>query len=70
MITIVAMDPFEARVGLCATCQFRRDVVTPRSTFFLCERSFTDQRFAKYPPIPVIRCLGYLAKADSTPVVD
>jgi hypothetical protein len=70
MVTIVAMDLLEARIGLCATCEFRRTVEAARSTFYMCERSFTDPRFPKYPPIPVIRCVGYRSKADTEPSVD
>jgi len=29
------------------------------STFYLCRRSFTDPRFARYPPIPVLVCAGF-----------
>jgi len=29
------------------------------STFYLCRRSFTDPRFARYPPIPVLVCSGF-----------
>ena len=64
------MDPLEATIGLCATCEFRRTVEAARSTFYMCQRSFTDDRFAKYPPIPVIRCPGYKSKADIDPPVD
>ncbi len=55
-----AMPPTDARGGLCASCRFRRDVTSGRgSTFLLCERSRTDPRFPKYPPLPVTRCAGY-----------
>jgi hypothetical protein len=53
------MDPVEPDIGLCATCRYRRTVEGARSTFTLCERSFTDSRFLKYPPLPVVRCVGY-----------
>ena len=64
------MDLLEATIGLCATCEFRRTVKAARSTFYMCERSFTDPRFPKYPPIPVIRCAGYQSKADTDRSVD
>ena len=49
-----------ARVGLCTTCRQGRRVVSAKgSTFWLCERSRTDQGFSKYPRLPVIRCSGY-----------
>lgn len=49
-----------AKVGQCATCQQARRVVSAKgSTFWLCERSRTDERFAKYPRLPVVACPGY-----------
>ena len=47
-------------VSLCVACQYRRVVKNARgSVFFLCEKSKTDARFAKYPIMPVIECKGY-----------
>ena len=46
-------------VGLCATCRHARTVSTPRSTFWLCRRSFSDPAFAKYPRLPVLECPGH-----------
>jgi hypothetical protein len=46
-------------VGLCATCVHCRVVRTRRSAFYLCQRSFTDPRFPKYPRLPVLRCIGH-----------
>ena len=54
------MDPVDTAMGLCATCRYQRTVAGARSTFSLCERSFTDPRFLKYPPLPVVRCAGYV----------
>ena len=46
--------------GLCATCLHLQVVNSARgSTFYLCRRSLTDPRFARYPPIPVIACAGF-----------
>jgi hypothetical protein len=58
------MDAAEPRVGLCATCKFHRIVAGARSSFHLCERSFTDPRFPRYPPLPVAVCAGYLQQDD------
>jgi hypothetical protein len=46
-------------IGLCAACQHCRLVETTRSTFYLCERSFSDERYRKYPLLPVLQCPGY-----------
>jgi hypothetical protein len=47
-------------VGLCETCRHVRIIRSDRGTvFYLCTLSFTDQRFRKYPALPVIHCAGY-----------
>jgi len=51
-----------AGAGLCGACLYRRVVVSGKgSRFVLCERSRTDPRYAKYPPLPVVRCEGFEA---------
>jgi len=59
-----------ARAGLCATCRHADVIVSDRgSRFYRCERSRTDPRFRRYPPLPVVACIGYDEKActDSNP---
>ena len=47
--------------GLCDACVHVQRVTSARgSTFFLCRLSFTDPRFPRYPPIPVLSCPGYV----------
>ena len=47
-------------IGLCATCRHVRVVHSSHgSTFYLCQQSEVDARFAKYPRLPVLRCAGY-----------
>lgn len=47
-------------VGLCENCHHVRIVRSDRgSIFYLCELSFTDSRFKKYPTIPILNCSGY-----------
>jgi hypothetical protein len=54
-------DP--SRVGLCADCLYAQQIESVRgSMFYLCERSASDQRFQKYPCLPVIQCFGYRIK--------
>jgi hypothetical protein len=49
-----------SRAGLCATCAHSRVIVSDRgSQFYFCERSKTDPRFRRYPPLPVLACIGY-----------
>jgi hypothetical protein len=46
--------------GLCATCIHARRIESARgSVFILCARSRDDARFPKYPPLPVLRCIGW-----------
>ncbi|MDQ3129096.1 MAG: hypothetical protein M3Q66_11680 [Chloroflexota bacterium] len=50
--------------GLCAACVHARLVVSGRgSRFVLCERSRTDPRFPRYPPLPVRACSGFEQRA-------
>jgi hypothetical protein len=52
--------PGEPAPGLCGTCRYSRRIVTARdSVFRLCERSVTDPRYPRYPPLPVGRCAGF-----------
>ena len=64
------MDALDQRVGLCATCRHARVVPGARSTFYMCARSFEDPRFRKYPPLPVIRCIGYERRVEIPPSGD
>jgi hypothetical protein len=51
--------------GLCATCRHMRLIRSDRGAeFYLCKLSATDQSFAKYPALPVVRCSGYLRKNE------
>jgi hypothetical protein len=46
--------------GLCGDCYHARRLESDRgSVFWLCELSRTDDRFQKYPRLPVLSCPGY-----------
>ncbi len=49
--------------GLCSRCRLAR-TITPNkgSVFILCTLSATDDRFAKYPLLPVLSCPGFQPK--------
>jgi hypothetical protein len=49
---------------LCETCRNKRDVRTAKSRFILCELSFTNHEYPKYPPQPVVQCEGYRARGE------
>ena len=46
--------------GLCPACRFARVVTSRRTRFTLCERSFTEARFPRYPRLPVLTCDGFV----------
>jgi hypothetical protein len=49
--------------GLCADCIHARRIESDRgSVFFLCQLAQTDDRFKKYPRLPVLSCIGYERK--------
>jgi hypothetical protein len=46
--------------GLCADCRSLRAQCTKRGVvFFRCARADEDDRFMRYPPIPVMKCGGF-----------
>ena len=52
-------------IGLCATCRHVRMVQSSHGgTFYLCQKSEFDARFAKYPRLPVLRCAGYAPSVE------
>ncbi len=60
-----------SHVGLCADCLYAQQIETRRgATFYLCERSATDQRFQKYPNLPVVQCSGHQEKKLAQDVGD
>jgi hypothetical protein len=53
-------------VGLCAHCAHARILKSDKgSVFWMCQLSFTDSRYRKYPRLPVMECGGYEKKPDS-----
>lgn len=51
--------------GLCASCTHSREITSDRgSVFLLCEVSFVDAGFPKYPRLPVTQCSGYERKHE------
>ena len=52
--------------SLCEACSHRKEIVSSKgSIFLLCEKSETDRRFTKYPPQPVVQCVGYERREES-----
>lgn len=56
------------RFGLCDSCVHQRLVRSGRgSVFSLCERSLTDERYPKYPRVPVAACPGFRPASAERP---
>jgi hypothetical protein len=52
--------PENPAAGLCETCRYMRTVVSGKGSRFLyCSRAETDDRYAKYPRLPVLCCSAY-----------
>jgi hypothetical protein len=50
--------------GLCASCRHASAVPSDRGVSYIrCECSRTDDRFPRYPRLPMQACAGYAAKA-------
>jgi hypothetical protein len=50
-------------LGLCGHCRHARRIESDRGSVFVrCELALRDNRFAKYPRLPVTRCAGYEEK--------
>jgi hypothetical protein len=61
----VSSSPANPPEGLCNTCKFLRVIRSDRgSAFYMCERSFTDPGYPKYPRLPVLQCAGYERSAS------
>ena len=51
------------RAGLCDSCTHQKIVKSGRgSVFSMCLLHRTDDRFPKYPRIPVVTCPGYASR--------
>lgn len=51
--------------GLCDGCRWGRPIRARRgSQFWLCARHTIDDRFRKYPVLPVLDCSGYEPSRD------
>ncbi|HEV2851875.1 MAG TPA: hypothetical protein VHC97_03635 [Thermoanaerobaculia bacterium] len=62
------LDRLAVPPGLCATCEHLRLAASARSVFVRCGLADTDPRFPRYPPLPVVACLGYcLVDKEETP---
>jgi hypothetical protein len=54
-------------VGLCESCRHQQVVRNTRgSTFSLCQRSREDERYPRYPRLPVLHCPGHEPRDEET----
>ena len=46
--------------SLCEKCCHVKEIVSGKgSRFLMCGKSQTDRQFQKYPPQPIVRCVGF-----------
>ena len=51
--------------GLCGVCEHARVLENRRrSRFYLCELSRVDPRYPRYPPLPVLACIGFRPRSE------
>jgi hypothetical protein len=64
-ITLPGMPrPSSPPAGLCDSCRHQQVVRTTRgSSFSLCRRWKEDDRYPRYPRLPVLRCRGHEQRA-------
>ena len=60
-------DPRDPRqpvpAGLCADCRHAVTITSDRGAAFVrCDLSKTDERFPRYPRLPMLSCAGYRPK--------
>jgi len=50
--------------GICSQCVHVKVLTSDKGSVFMqCQRGLTDERFPKYPRLPVLRCAGFVAGA-------
>ena len=55
-------------IGLCASCGHRRTQASRRgSVFHRCARADSDERYPRYPALPVLRCRGHEPAKSGAP---
>jgi len=54
-----ALAELAAPPGLCATCRHLQLVGSRQSVYVRCGLSDVDDRFPRYPPLPVHACAGW-----------
>lgn len=57
--------------SLCEHCLHMQEVISGKgSRFLLCRKSQQDPRFPKYPPQPMLRCIGFESSSNSANAAD
>jgi hypothetical protein len=69
MVSPAGTSQMPAQPGLCADCTHARRIESDRgSVFYMCQLALTDNRFKKYPRLPVLSCAGYESSRQSSVV--
>ena len=53
--------------GFCAACRHAEILRSKRSAFLRCARADRDQRYPRYPGLPVLSCEGFEAQVAGEP---
>lgn len=59
-----ALARLPAEPGLCGRCRHLRLLGSPRSVFVRCGLAEEERAFARYPPLPVLACTGFVPVAE------
>ena len=60
----------QLQFGLCADCSYHREIVSGKGSRFLyCLRAESDDRYSKYPRLPVLHCAGYELRRDGSETI-
>lgn len=52
-------------MGICAACKHVRELETKiGATIYMCQLAAKDERFRKFPPLPLLACPGYEKAVD------
>ena len=66
--SVDARDELSTDPGLCGRCRHLRLLRSSRSVFVRCALAAVDERFPRYPRLPVVVCGGFEEAPTGTPM--
>ena len=56
---------YQKNLGLCTYCDWSKQIKTAKkSSFIMCNLSKIDQRYTKYPQLPLLECEGFFVSSE------